>query len=718
MKANIKKRQLRKKERSIAVMLTAAMVFCTCFQCLFLTVMLLTGGLLKETKMQSYTSLSEKVAMRLNYVQNEITYRWMNNALLMNERLSEYLNQYLREADGEMTPENVEKYLGTAVPLVISAMRNAEANEGFVILDKQFSGMGYDAVYLHDESPDINTNSNSDIAMMVGPDSAAEAGGIKKDSLWQYKLFLEKEGRNFYDYPLSNVVSRYPAVSGYWSLPFRIMKNGNQVISYTLPLLDKTGKVWGVSGIAVSVPYFMKLLPETEISARDSLGYMLAYKKEDGKIYPAVMGSRMQESFLYYEEPIDLTLIDETNSIYGIEGEEDDAKIFAVVKKIQISPAESPYREQEWYIIGLIKRENLFSLYRRVQNILIVSIGFSIFAAVISGILTGQRFTAPIRRLAGRIREQGGADSSGFEKSPYRELNNMTAAIEHANKKYIENTSRFMQILNSTNLPLGIFSYSTDKQWIYVPDFMVDIMIPSGDENERREKIREFKSQFPEWLERLRLSPVQDEPDVYCIGEHFYVKIHCFENGDEVFGIAEDVTDTVLEKERIRRERDCDYLTALNSRSRFERDVKAFIAGMNFGTAAIIMLDVDNFKRINDTYGHGCGDNYLRAVAEQLRRSFSENAILGRRSGDEFLVFLYGQTSEHGILDRLEEFYDGLEKNPFCFPDEEKHPIKVSAGIAFCTDAEADYEKALERADGALYQVKRSGKAKWKMWSD
>ena len=90
--------------------------------------------------------------------------------------------------------------------------------------------------------------------------------------------------------------------------------------------------------------------------------------------------------------------------------------------------------------------------------------------------------------------------------------------------------------------------------------------------------------------------------------------------GHAKIGLAEDVTAAVLERKRIEHERDHDILTGLYNRQAFNRVcTELFAAPERMGVAALMMMDLDNLKHINDTYGHDWGDQYIRRTGQCLR---------------------------------------------------------------------------------------------------
>jgi diguanylate cyclase (GGDEF)-like protein len=121
---------------------------------------------------------------------------------------------------------------------------------------------------------------------------------------------------------------------------------------------------------------------------------------------------------------------------------------------------------------------------------------------------------------------------------------------------------------------------------------------------------------------------------------------------------------------------------------------------------ALVMLDVDNFKSFNDTYGHPVGDRVLRQVAESLRRVARESDTVGRYGGDEFCAILPGadQESATAFVQRLGH---DIAREPFRFEGRRPVPIAVSAGFAIFPQDGDRREALLVAADDALYAGKR-----------
>lgn len=147
-----------------------------------------------------------------------------------------------------------------------------------------------------------------------------------------------------------------------------------------------------------------------------------------------------------------------------------------------------------------------------------------------------------------------------------------------------------------------------------------------------------------------------------------------------------------------------DPLTQLFNRSAFQKEVMEHIARSRSDTAgALVILDLDNFKPINDTYGHAEGDRVLQQLADVLMTTFRRKDLIGRFGGDEFLIFLKDLSDKDVIDRRMQE----LRRNLLTA---NHHGCTCSAGITFVRRKDFHYETYLKEADQALYQSKKQGK--------
>jgi diguanylate cyclase (GGDEF)-like protein len=155
-----------------------------------------------------------------------------------------------------------------------------------------------------------------------------------------------------------------------------------------------------------------------------------------------------------------------------------------------------------------------------------------------------------------------------------------------------------------------------------------------------------------------------------------------------------------------------DDLTRLNNRRHFfelaEREFKLFKRYNNLESLSMIMLDVDDFKKVNDTYGHYMGDDVLRTVAEKCTETLRETDIIGRYGGEEYVVLLpyAGKQESQKVAERLKK---NISEQPIIFNGISIY-VTVSIGIAVLEDSINTLEELLKKADIALYEAKKKGK--------
>ncbi|MCZ2120675.1 MAG: GGDEF domain-containing protein [Anaerolineales bacterium] len=125
-------------------------------------------------------------------------------------------------------------------------------------------------------------------------------------------------------------------------------------------------------------------------------------------------------------------------------------------------------------------------------------------------------------------------------------------------------------------------------------------------------------------------------------------------------------------------------------------------------TISIVMLDVDHFKKINDTYGHQCGDEALQNLANFLVENSRQGDIVCRYGGEEFAI-LMPQASAQGAYERAETWRREFGAKRLCVKNQELR-VTFSAGVANFPKHGADSETLLQAADSALYQSKNNGR--------
>ena len=153
---------------------------------------------------------------------------------------------------------------------------------------------------------------------------------------------------------------------------------------------------------------------------------------------------------------------------------------------------------------------------------------------------------------------------------------------------------------------------------------------------------------------------------------------------------------------------DTDLLTDLNNKMATERKIREYMEKYPDKQGVLFVLDVDNFKKINDTMGHAFGDEVLRNLAVRLQSMFRATDIVGRTGGDEFMVFLK-DIRDITMIERegkkIEQFFHQFEVGEYV-----KYSVTASVGAAVFPGDGKTFEELYKSADNALYVSKRHGK--------
>jgi diguanylate cyclase (GGDEF)-like protein len=151
-----------------------------------------------------------------------------------------------------------------------------------------------------------------------------------------------------------------------------------------------------------------------------------------------------------------------------------------------------------------------------------------------------------------------------------------------------------------------------------------------------------------------------------------------------------------------------DPLTGLFNRRAFEQHVRERLAAGGDGSFAIAFLDIDNFKLVNDRYGHAAGDEAIRACAAICAEAMGSGDFIARIGGEEFAAILAGVTAEEAFqrVDRIRNSVSGSIR----LPGPAREPVTLSAGICHSRNGFRDFDHLMQMADQGLYKAKHLGR--------
>jgi diguanylate cyclase (GGDEF)-like protein len=162
------------------------------------------------------------------------------------------------------------------------------------------------------------------------------------------------------------------------------------------------------------------------------------------------------------------------------------------------------------------------------------------------------------------------------------------------------------------------------------------------------------------------------------------------------------------EKERLAWQATHDPLTGLANRRAFEARLEHELGAAGRTSLGLMLIDLDQFKTVNDTCGHLAGDRLLCQITRLLHQASGPNHLAGRLGGDEFGMIL-PQSSLSEAVDIAEQLRKALERSGFAW-DDQAFAVTASIGVACISDHNTSLEDALRRADAACYRAKEKGR--------
>ena len=271
-------------------------------------------------------------------------------------------------------------------------------------------------------------------------------------------------------------------------------------------------------------------------------------------------------------------------------------------------------------------------------------------------------------------------------------------------------------------VPIGAWSCELASERLTWTNGVFDIFgLSSEHAPERRAVVELFGEESREVLERKRTKAILSRSgftlDARIIrpdGAKRWIRITAATRGangrsETLFGMKQDITEDRARWDALRAQAECDPLTGVANRVRFQRFLdQSEDDAPSESVGALVLFDMDDFKRLNDSRGHAAGDACLVALGERLRHAFPQAQLVSRIGGDEFAVLLPDSRS-HAETERAVEILMASLLRPVPW-NGEFLPLNVSVGLAFpAIDGEFDPQQLYAAADEALYNAKATG---------
>lgn len=286
------------------------------------------------------------------------------------------------------------------------------------------------------------------------------------------------------------------------------------------------------------------------------------------------------------------------------------------------------------------------------------------------------------------------------------EFQKLSHYINEMKQSLLVNNKKMDYILTQTNQLIWFYEYNQKLNTLYLSDGFKEIFSLNS------QQCTQFKEDINDFIDFLnKINTHQVEKDIYYLPQmKRYIQINDRKDQDITLGVMIDITTSYIKRKKIEIERDVDELTQIYNRNGLKIKINKLLEDKNIAQYALIFIDLDGLKQVNDVYGHYCGDLYLKQMTNVLKTISGEKCLVGRLGGDEFIAFFHHYDSMEKLnndINQLNEIRDQI----VLLADDHSVNLAFSYGVCYGTES-TDLQRMIEIADYKMYENKRKRKGR------
>lgn len=692
-----------KRERSVF-----STIFISVLVILAVEVTLLIGSIAVSRVPQQLDRNAEDILAK----QVENRSRYLEDFLVQAQNLGDMPNRINEKTEalltsGQISKDTLGQSSASSEPLLeaiaddlVTQLRSSSVTGVFVVLntcdlDARKTNGRLPGIYLRDLDPDAAASErNEDLMLSFAPAGIVKSMRISTDSCWQPALDYE-ELDDFVYQPFMNAYQDggklLMAQYGRWTTsPYVLPRDKREAIAYAQPLILPDGTVYGVVGVELLCSYLEEQLPLTELQNDGTGAYLLAVMTD--------------------EKPVGSIPLQPVTFVVN------KTKYFACAEPLTLYDRNAPFSNEHWLLLGIVPNSTLYKISNDMQSLLLVAVVLTLGVGLVCSYLVSRGLAHPIRQLSDEVAaiQDKRTEIPKLSRTGIREIDGFSTAITQLSQDILDTSTKFLRIMDMASIELGGYEIREDSDKVFVTDNFFS-MLGMQDANPNDVTRERFEMLMEELVLQKESFSLQDGGRVFTIpqkdGSERFVMLRITGEDEVQVGLVEDVTAATLERRRIEHERDYDVLTGLYNRRAFDaRAKKLFRMPEKLGHAALLMMDMDNLKHINDTFGHDWGDRYINLAGQCFAQTLPQNTICARMSGDEFIVLFYGYDRRDEIRQVLNRLSKAMKERTALLPNGDTMRISISGGIAWYPENGRDLATLKKYADFAMYQVKHESK--------
>ena len=696
-------------------------------QAAILLVSLYLSGIFSQVNSNERSILGKQVVNRANYLEIQMTQQWSDIAELaqsINRKTQAAIEQGAIRLDLlENDSKEASKLIGMICTDMIETMYRNKNSGIYVIFNTSSLDGNVEpktGFHVRDFDPTVNaTTQHSDLLLECAPISTVKAMNISTDTGWDTRYDF---GTAYGDYFRKPFMEAYRAMRKLEAVDYACWNSSAQSslpsgLTYSMPLMLEDGTLYGVLGVELLDDYVGDSLPYDELGFGTDGTYMLAlFDKGTNRATLKMVSGKTR---LRRGETIALTPGKDGSYAF----EQDGKKIVTQMDRLTVYDMYAPFDSETWVLMGATTAQSLYAFSKRVSRMILLAIALMLIFDAAGSVLIARRLSKPIEKLSKEV-DIARMNENGIPRlsiTGIREIDHFAEAFAELSREAINTSTRFLRMLDMASVDIAGCEFDTSKEADVTPAFATDnffplLGVPNGDAgNVTLGQIKMLQSKMTDSILSVEKKGDSTLLHVRSLdGKERYVRLKETQIESRTIVLAEDVTTSTLERLRIERERDYDLLTGLYNRRAFYRFAgRLFDRPDKMKHAAVVMMDLDNLKRTNDTFGHEWGDRYIHEAAVCFLRSIPDGTLCARVSGDEFNILFCGYDSREAVQRAIDRLVSGIENSHFNLPDGQATRIHVSGGIAWYPEDGTELMELIKCADFAMYQMKRNEKGRF-----
>ena len=685
------------------------------------------SGIFSQVNSNERSILGKQVVNRANYLEIQMTQQWSDIAELaqsINRKTQAAIEQGAIRLDLlENDSKEASKLIGMICTDMIETMYRNKNSGIYVIFNTSSLDGNVEpktGFHVRDFDPTVNaTTQYSDLLLECAPISTVKAMNISTDTGWDTRYDF---GTAYGDYFRKPFMEAYRAMRKLEAADYACWNSSAQSslpsgLTYSMPLMLEDGTLYGVLGVELLDDYVSDSLPYDELGFGTDGTYMLAlFDKGTNRATLKMVSGKTR---LRRGETIALTPGKDGSYAF----EQDGKKIVTQMHRLTVYDMYAPFDSETWVLMGATTAQSLYAFSKRVSRMILLAIALMLIFDAAGSVLIARRLSKPIEKLSKEV-DIARMNENGIPRlsiTGIREIDHFAEAFAGLSREAINTSTRFLRMLDMASVDIAGCEFDTSKEADVTPAFATDnffplLGVPNGDAgNVTLGQIKMLQSKMTDSILSVEKKGDSTLLHVRSLdGKERYVRLKETQIESRTIVLAEAVTTSTLERLRIERERDYDLLTGLYNRRAFYRFAgRLFDRPDKMKHAAVVMMDLDNLKRTNDTFGHEWGDRYIHEAAVCFLRNIPDGTLCARVSGDEFNILFCGYDSREAVQRAIDRLVSGVENSHFNLPDGQATRIHVSGGIAWYPEDGTELMELIKCADFAMYQIKRNEKGRF-----